>query len=598
MVCLLYWYSETHYGLGVDDGSSIILFGWRFTPSLLAVAYVQLTAMLLDDVKRTEPFARLARPGGGAASFTILQTSGAWWNALADGFSTRKNGGHRSWLLICAALLDVLGFLTVSPLSSSLLVSRDVAVPKRTEFARMIPNESPITLGTSRDSYLRTIGHILQDVPTSAWITDNYTVLPSWPSDLGDAPIGPLLSTTSQTWETETLVLTTELDCQEMKLTRADYYNDSFPLYGRRQRGMKASIMLESEKGCTFGLALDPAMDIANSGGGSWSDLSTFVSPSWTTSGDGGAILWNNSSPSKLRLNHSGECGGRELLFISNPWFDTPPTSAEPPSAYSTSLVFSKDFEVSGQLCAAKYFMANTTVTASISEATAAVTFNTKAYQENKVAVPDSLFNTSSLQGLMLDANWTDYIQCPAGQSRPFFGGLSAILASLHDFNVTTLLGDEELLAKAARIKQRFLGEVLQSSLSSRRASRLDTTWGLVTVIERRVAVTPGIAISLVVILFVSVCLSLLVWTLSRPQRRPLNLKEDPATTTGLTSLVAFETTTRLGLQNLDRSSKKGMCERLQGKTYHTTPSILHEMNYHEDNTSSKYQFPQRLTLY
>lgn len=39
----------------------MVLFGWRFTPTLIAVLYAQMTVILFEDVKRTEPFARLAK---------------------------------------------------------------------------------------------------------------------------------------------------------------------------------------------------------------------------------------------------------------------------------------------------------------------------------------------------------------------------------------------------------------------------------------------------------------------------------------------------------------------------------------------------------
>lgn len=54
-------HSRSNHGIGGDDGSSMVLFGWRFTPTLIAVLYAQMTVILFEDVKRTEPFARLAK---------------------------------------------------------------------------------------------------------------------------------------------------------------------------------------------------------------------------------------------------------------------------------------------------------------------------------------------------------------------------------------------------------------------------------------------------------------------------------------------------------------------------------------------------------
>ena len=84
------WYSKKNHGLGQDDGSSAILFGWRFTPTLVAVFYTQMVVILFEDSKRTEPFARLANapPGGAAAYGTILQTPKAWYVFAACSGST------------------------------------------------------------------------------------------------------------------------------------------------------------------------------------------------------------------------------------------------------------------------------------------------------------------------------------------------------------------------------------------------------------------------------------------------------------------------------------------------------------------------------
>ena len=97
--------------------------------------------MLFDDVKRTEPFARMARNTSGevGAATTILQASTAWWNALADGFSKKKNGGQRSGTLIYSAAINIIAFLTISPLLSSLLSTHEISVSEKTKFTSMVP---------------------------------------------------------------------------------------------------------------------------------------------------------------------------------------------------------------------------------------------------------------------------------------------------------------------------------------------------------------------------------------------------------------------------------------------------------------------------
>lgn len=181
VVTLLCWVSETKHGLGTDYRSSILLLGWKFSPSLITVLYVQLTAMLLDDVKRAEPFAGLARAGGSTALWTVLKVLGAWWNALYDGLS-KNSTGRRNWLLISSAILNVVGFLAISPYHLPLLTPK-----KRPSKGRSISGEQ-LQRGTlhsrfeQTEVYLRTIARVLQN---TAQECDSYVGV--WSRELEDA---------------------------------------------------------------------------------------------------------------------------------------------------------------------------------------------------------------------------------------------------------------------------------------------------------------------------------------------------------------------------------------------------------------------------
>ena len=100
---------------------------------MIAVIYIQMTAILLVDIKRTEAYARLACPQGAEASTSILRAPGVWWNALYGGFAKRKNGS-RSWALVCASILIIFGFMAISPLSSIFLFLESVVLPQTIEF--------------------------------------------------------------------------------------------------------------------------------------------------------------------------------------------------------------------------------------------------------------------------------------------------------------------------------------------------------------------------------------------------------------------------------------------------------------------------------
>ncbi|KAL1617077.1 hypothetical protein SLS54_008073 [Diplodia seriata] len=569
VVVILCWISSTQIGLGTDDGSSALLFGWRFTPSLLAVLYVQLTSMFLDGVKYSEPFARLAKPGGSTGSYTILQKPGAWWNALADGFSKKKNGGSRSWLLICSAWMNIIGFLAISPLSSSLLVSKDVPVPREAEFSRLfLSRDSPLPLRTSRDTYLRTIGHVLQNVSTSAWISDEYTILPFWPSETGAAPLGPLLSVSSQTWQAETLVLNTELDCEPMSLISTGFANDTYPsnVYKHPDEvemhwEERASIMLRADSGCTYGLTLKPEMDIVIQGGSSWSNISAFNDRDYgqfseTYEGD----LSQNSYG---RLNTSN-CGDQELLFTTTVW-----------NSSAGNFSFSPDFQASGNLCSAKYYMAETLVTATLSDSSSEVSFDEEEYRKSRIPIPENLLDIYGIQNLTLSPNWTDYIALPDKQTRAAAGGLSVLLAALYDFDTAAMIKDEDLIKNATRIKQRLFGEVLQFSLTHE-GSAQETFQGKITVIKPRIVVTLATAVVLALLLFHSFCLSLLAWRLSSLQRRPLNLSRNPYTLIGTATFVAHDKQIRAKFLPYPDKDQESLLSRLGAEKFYTSPNTLH----------------------
>jgi hypothetical protein len=184
-ISLLVWYSQRHYGIGSDDGSSAILFGWCLTPTLLAVLYTQLTVILFEDGNRTEPFARLAEaPSEGTnAHGTVLQTPTAWWTVFLDVIFKRKPIGKTSWCLACSAFVNIMVLLTISPLSLALLTSEEIYIARPLDFNRLVPKaDTQLPIMANRETYFRTTSALMRNVSTSAWITDDSVTLLFWPS--------------------------------------------------------------------------------------------------------------------------------------------------------------------------------------------------------------------------------------------------------------------------------------------------------------------------------------------------------------------------------------------------------------------------------
>ena len=69
-----------------------MLFGWRFSPTLVAVLYVLGTAIVLNGVKRTEAYARLSSTVWSVAKSTLCRVLGPWWDAYRRGLTTSDRG--------------------------------------------------------------------------------------------------------------------------------------------------------------------------------------------------------------------------------------------------------------------------------------------------------------------------------------------------------------------------------------------------------------------------------------------------------------------------------------------------------------------------
>ncbi|KAJ1705681.1 hypothetical protein NYO67_12157 [Aspergillus flavus] len=534
--------SRTNYGLGSDDGSSKILFGWRFSPTLVAVIYIQLTAMLVDDVKRLEPFARLAGPEGSEASSSILQKPGAWWNALHDGFSKRKNGGSsRGWVLLCATLVNVLGFLLISPLSSALLVSVDVTVPLQTDFLRLTPRlDAPLSLSQSRIARFRTISHFAQNVSTSPWVTDKWTMLPVWPSARESPQFGSLPST-QQTWTAETTVFKSNHSCNKMKLESSSS-KEVISGNDRINATFMAITTVLSSGDCRleFTAIIDNGTSsIWTDGGASWSNVTGFNAST--------GLDMQSAAQSK-------ECTGHDYLMLVE--------------GNSTLNV---------HLCATTYSMSNVTALIDLSGSEPNISFNESEYIQNQQTVPDALMSTKMMRDQAVDPDWKNSTLTLDFDNSPWLYGPARLLWVIYKNNLTAMIEDKDMTSRAAEIQQRFFGEMIQSSLTERGASQYLPIQGHVRTLERRVTTTAGPAITLIILLFLSFCLLLITWRCSRIQHRPLNLKTDPASLAGATSLLVESPRTRHNFKDFNRKSDKELQSLLEGKRYYTDPGILHE---------------------
>jgi len=583
---LLWWRSSTNYGLGPDGGSSVLLFGWRYSPTLIAVLYVQMTTVLFEDVKRTEPFARLSRPQGAKASTSILKAPGAWWNALYDGFA--KKNGSRSWILFVAAILNIFGFMAISPLSSAFLISEDVVVPKTTAFTSLSPiTDSNFRLDADRFAYFRTIAHLLQNVSTSPWITDEYTLLPFWPTDMPSA-VTSLPVSSSQKWQAETAVFKTDLSCTEMSLESQSTGNTT-----HENNRFSRSFIWSSPDGCTYGVSASD--DAFVMGGGSWSNTSTFYSAESILNPE----TAEHSAPSVT--NSTAECQNKEVIFVYEP-------------SKSAAESGPSGARYAAYLCDTNYYMAHVSTSITLDGVEPEFSFDEAEFERKKVLIPDSFLNTTQFADLMLNPDWPTYMYSVFSSRKIGLGGPSILLGALYDYDVSSMVSGLkvnglDLVQLAAKIKHRFFGEVLQSSLSQQGASQRAPINGHVYAIETRIVVQTGVAIALGVLLAVSFCLVLVIWWLSRQQRRPLNLQANPMTTMGVAFLLTHNDHAVSVFRRFRQPSHSDLREKLSREWFHTNTDGLvrasavdnvhhdHDFSQSESGTPRLFRLPALIPL-
>lgn len=523
-------YSVSNQGLGKDDGSNILLFGWRFSPTLLAVIYVLLVSTMLHDIRRTEPFARLSRKNGAPAASTLFLTSRSWWNDPVDAWDKCQNNGVRSWILLCASIVNILGILLVSPLSAGLLSPVETDIVKNVDFKSFIVFDGSLPQPIADDStYFRTISTTLLNTTTSAWLTNDFAVLPFWPSTLDGIPLGASLPGAPQKWTGPTTVFQALLDCSPMSssgVSNFTFTDTSLPKYPLEVNG--TGFMLRSGDGCSIMLGAQSdyedffeGSNFVVSGGGWWtSAASNYWSPAaFADSGTGTGMT-----------NFTGNCGPRNMFFVNAPY--QPNTS----------------FAAQGYVCSSGYVAANLTATVSITKDSSNVAFDLNAFNRLKIPIDSRTFNTSLIENAFLSDTWSTRTQNPRN-----VGGALLPLAVKHNFNLRSMLADGSLLHDALQIKQRFFGEMLLSSLEQMEIQKSNTIPGTIITTERRILVSVGIAITLTAIFGLSTVLMVAVIYLSRPHRRPLNLSHDPGSTATVASLVSSETGIRTLFENCDQ---------------------------------------------
>jgi hypothetical protein len=541
--------------------------GWKFVPTLLAVAYTQLLRMLFIDLERTEPLNRLdvSATAGASAWETILRTPQSWWNILLC--LPKKRQIKHSWALTLACTFHVISILAISSLSSLLLSSEEIQLPRNTEFSRIVPNNDvPLAFQGDRNIYFRTIGSVLQNFTTSAWISDDYVILPFWqPGSTGSPWQNPTVSE-AQIWRGETTVLHLDYQCEKLDLSETKSRQFPIPedLANYEDPEPILSATLTSSSGCKYSFELNlkqPEMEDLAGGFASWSDIDHIATEYQFLDRVYNFLdMYGPEADVSFRPNVSEECYGNEAILLSTTWMNGwTDDNFEKPTMH-------------GYTCQSNHTFAKIPVTASVSDGTFEVKFEESDFQQAKGPLEGSAWNISALHELYTDPYWYTYIP-----SASTFGGLSALLATQFGGKLENMLSSDKVPDEAARIQRRIFGEAIRSALSRSEFAEEESIQGTVSILERRVVVNFETAITLCAIFWTaSIFLALTAW-LSSSRKRPLGVVTDPSAFLGAASLIAHSSPEFLAsLRDVDSISK----QTLGSNKYYTIAGTLHNVQF------------------
>lgn len=550
------------------------MFGWKFVPTLIAVLYTQLAAMILGAMKRTEPFARLARQSGHIplARHTVLEKSRPWWTTLFHGLQKSRNGGSRSWPIVLSCATFILATLGISPLSATLLSLKEVKWTTPTELTRFsLQNPSLARPRIDRETYLRTNAAILQNYSTSPWATDEYFVVPFWPKDSMDS-LWNYKSTESQTLEAETTVFRNDYVCSELHLKKK-YFT---LLSSRFTKSYSATVIMESNDGCQYNITRKVASDLVTT-----AERNTQIG-SWTQ------IPWINDAniqSRSSRIEPMDSCAHEEeSILMSTAWYG----NREPSD-------FLPGFNITAYACHNNHTMATMPVRVSSTATGLSVNFDKDVFNQIRHEVPQTVMNISGLQGLYTDPGWYNYIPQKGylNRSLGLFGGASVLLGTKHKFNITDMMNDSDLVANAAQMRRRAFSEILQTSLKHLSDSDMEAVTGSRSTTELRVMVSAQITTVLCSLFLGSFCILLaLMWT-TRLSHRPLNLCSDPSTVVGLSALISSDASILSMLKTLDLSNRKRLklefAERRFSLSHGTLEEVTSEEKSREEGEGVEY---------
>jgi hypothetical protein len=552
--------SLNDHGICDDRNSAMTFFSWRFLPTLVATVYSRLVAILVNDVRRTEIFARLSSREGASAAYTVCMPTRSWWNDPFDAWSKKKNGGKRSWALLSASVANLLALLVISPLSAIYLSPAETQFPTPTTFsrAREVGDTTSISPASGMIMFRTTIAAVLNQT-TSAWLSTEYTVVPFWPSNLPETPLGSVFTgLPTQTWSGQTMVYHTELNCVPMSLSQTGnvtWRDDTdgtsdMPLYYSN-----LTFEAASDDGCSIVFSGIPGVNKVLSNGGGWWAPSPYNNLS-------AALTTNNATLSA--------CADRSMLLVGTA-FNMVTGQGMCHEGCSNG---GPSFETNIQLCSTQQSSGWVDVNVVINQTSTTVGFDVEDYKRHRTPVSHDDYYSTTMENAFFGSDWSGRFGRNDGTlfnngEEPWYGGPLAAIAAGPRYNTSAgqLYNSTTLRSDATGLLQQFLGEMLMEGWkqdASEDSGYLVSGVAAITTSRPRILGDKSIGITLGTLLLFSTLLVLHVCHMTRLTRRPLGLSQDPGTIETAAALLLEDVHLRKMLDKVDRLPQEDISSRLE----------------------------------
>ncbi|KAI4618982.1 hypothetical protein J4E83_005933 [Alternaria metachromatica] len=432
VLAALSWHSYKNHGLGDEDGSTGLLIGWRYTPTIVAIFFTQAVVQVAEDVKRTEAYARMAGPESIEAKFTLFYLPKVWWKSIFVGFSRKRSGGHRRWNLALSSLAAGISVLSISTFSSSVFVAKEILYQEDVQLQRYAAGQtigedlSPVQLSPRRDTYLRTISGYLFNVSTSIWSSNSQVIVPFGASN-GDKRHATL---PNGIWQADTEVFHLNYSCTSMALVEKDIIDITYKYTDIPITSCPNDTCTVSSKG--FKVRSEDGCEVQIQGPiAQWDALGAelnsdgFISDTFT---DDGGLLWTNMSsnyvswetlirdygqPPAIRsigekvleqwsrtfiYGFSDQCIGRDLLLVSPQWIVRPSPVDVPMGVWEKDSW--DNLTIRAQVCTPDYHTASLPVSASIDGAETSMSFDVSEFERRRQPVSKQAIDFDLLDDL------------------------------------------------------------------------------------------------------------------------------------------------------------------------------------------------------